>query len=153
MPPASASAPGERPRSPWWWRFLEPRGYHRFDAGKVTQPWLWLLSAAREDGWTGTLAFAAGLRTAFHQLWIYGRFRAHRGAPAFLPWEPSRHLVANVRRLGDWSLAIDTQDVDTLIDFAARRGIELHRPHDFEPWHVQAVRPFVAPPGPGRRDE
>jgi hypothetical protein len=120
----------------------------RFDRGKVTRPWLWLLRTARREGWSGHLAGTrTGLRTYQQQLELWNAFQNGTGAPAFPPWGPSRHLIRNVQARGRWYMAIDTQDVPRLIQIARRHGVRLHRPYSNEPWHVEAVQKFHAPAG------
>jgi hypothetical protein len=120
----------------------------RFDLGRVTKPWLWLLKSARRAGWNGRLAGSrTGLRTYAQQNSLYQAFLNGTGAPAFPPNGPSRHLIRNVKRRGRWAQAIDTQDVGTLIRIARRKGVHLHTPYSNEPWHVEATGYFRQPRG------
>ncbi len=119
---------------------------YRFDLGSVDRAWLWLLRTARRAGWSGHLAGSrTGLRTYAQQAALYQLFLEGRGAPAFPPWGPSRHMIHNVMRLGTWAQAVDTQDVGTLISIARRHGIHLHTPYASEPWHVESTTHFSAP--------
>jgi hypothetical protein len=121
---------------------------YRFDLGRVTRPWLWLLRSARKAGWKGRLAGSmTGLRTYNQQAYLWNLYQSGRGAPAFPPWGPSRHLIRNVQRLGRWAQAVDTQDVSRLVRIARRKGVRLRVPYSNEPWHVEAVRRFHAPSG------
>lgn len=121
---------------------------YRFDQGRVTRPWLWLLRRARSRGWDGSLyGPRTGLRTYRQQLALWNAYQNGVGAPAFPPWGPSRHLIRNVRRHGKWYQAVDTNDVGELIAIARNLGVSLHTPYGNEPWHVEARRPFTAPRG------
>ncbi len=121
---------------------------YRFDFGSVTRPWLWLLRAARRRGWRGSLyGERTGLRTYQQQLQLWNDYQAGRGAPAFPPWGPSRHLIRNVARVGRWYQAVDTSYVPDLIRIARGLGVSLHLPYSGEPWHVEATRSFSAPRG------
>jgi hypothetical protein len=120
----------------------------RYDLGRVSRPWLWLLRTARRHGWTGRLlGTRTGLRTYQEQLQLWNAYQNGTGSPAFPPWGPSRHLIRNVREHGRWYQAIDTQDVSRLIQIARNHGVRLHRPYSNEPWHVEAVEKFTAPSG------
>ncbi|AKF08304.1 hypothetical protein [Sandaracinus amylolyticus] len=121
---------------------------YRFDLGRVGRSWLWLLRTARRRGWSGSLyGSRTGLRTYAQQASLWNLYQSGRGAPAFPPWGPSRHLVRNVRRVGTWYQAVDTNDVPRLIRIARGLGVSLHRPYSREPWHVEARRSFGPPRG------
>jgi hypothetical protein len=118
----------------------------RFDQGRVTRAWLWLLRKARRRGWRGSLyGPRTGLRTYRQQQQLWNAYQNGTGAPAFAPWGPSRHMIRNVRRRGKWYQAVDTNDVGRLIHIARRLGVRLHTPYAGEPWHVEARRRFNAP--------
>jgi len=124
------------------------RGFarYRFDAGVVSRSWHWLLRSARNRGWRGTLyGPRTGLRTYAQQSALWNAYQSGRGAPAFPPWGPSRHLIRNVSRVGRWYQAVDTNDVGTLIRIARGLGVSLHVPYSGEPWHVEATRRFSPP--------
>lgn len=126
------------------------RGFarYRFDAGMVSRSWHWLLRSARNRGWRGTLyGPRTGLRTYAQQAALWNAYQSGRGAPAFPPWGPSRHLIRNVGRVGRWYQAVDTNDVGTLIRVARGLGVSLHVPYAGEPWHVEARRRFSPPRG------
>lgn len=121
---------------------------YRFDLGRVGRSWLWLLRGARRRGWGGTLyGPRTGLRTYAQQASLWNAYQQGRGAPAFPPWGPSRHLVRNVQRRGTWYQAVDTNDVGGLIRAGRRMGVSLHTPYSREPWHVEARRSFGPPRG------
>lgn len=122
---------------------------YSFDAGKVGRSWLWLLRACRARGWHGHLAGPrTGLRTYAQQLSLWNAYQNGTGAPAFPPWGPSRHLIRNVRSVGTWYQAVDTDDVSNLIRIARNLGVSLHTPYlPREPWHVEAVHAFGPPHG------
>lgn len=121
---------------------------YRFDAGVVSRSWHWLLRSARNRGWRGTLyGPRTGLRTYAQQAALWNAYQSGRGAPAFPPWGPSRHLIRNVGRVGRWYQAVDTNDVGTLIRIARGLGVSLHVPYAGEPWHVEARRRFSPPRG------
>ena len=120
---------------------------HGFDSAQVTFEWLWLLTEARKHGWKGTLGGpATGLRTYEQQKRLFSLFMTGRGAPAFSPDGPSRHMIRNVKRRGGWSQAVDATDPVGLIAAASKLGVRLHRPYlPREPWHVEAATKFKAP--------
>ena len=119
---------------------------YKFGEATVPRSWLWLLRKARHRGWNGWVnGPRGGLRTYAQQASLYALYKAGRGAPAFPPWGPSRHLVRNVKKKGGWYAAMDVSDPEGLIDAAAKLGVRLHRPYPHEPWHVEAVKPFYAP--------
>ncbi len=121
---------------------------YRFDLGRVGRSWLWMLRGARRRGWTGSLyGSRTGLRTYAQQASLWNLYQSGRGAPAFPPWGPSRHLVRNVQRRGTWYQAVDTNDVPRLIRVARNMGVSLHTPYGNEPWHVEARRSFGPPRG------
>jgi hypothetical protein len=121
---------------------------YRFDLGYVGRAFLWMLRTARRRGWGGTLyGPRTGLRTYAQQASLWNAYQNGTGAPAFPPWGPSRHLIRNVRRVGTWYQAIDTNDVGDLIRIARGMGVSLHTPYSREPWHVEARRAFGAPRG------
>lgn len=121
---------------------------YRYDLGRVGRSWLYLLRTARSRGWRGTLyGPRTGLRTYAQQASLWNAYQNGTGAPAFPPWGPSRHLVRNVRRVGTWYQACDTNDVPNLIRIARNMGVSLHTPYGNEPWHVEARRSFGPPRG------
>lgn len=123
------------------------RQRHHFGSGTVNFTWLWLLESARRHGWKGALnGPSTGLRTYNQQAKLYNLFITGKGAPAFPPNGPSRHLEKNVKRLGQWSQAVDVSDPEGLIRAARKFGVRLHRPYlPQEPWHVEAAHKFHAP--------
>jgi hypothetical protein len=113
------------------------------DGARVTEPWLWLLSEARENGWRGMLKGSiSGLRSHDEQEHLYHLYLEGKGAPAFAPDGPSRHLEGNVSYLGDWAQAVDVTHARELIYVAGQLGVALHRPYPHEPWHVESKGPF-----------
>lgn len=118
--------------------------YYRFDNGaKVNGLWYVLLKRARRHGWNGKLTGPrSGARTYAMQLSLWLLYKAGRGAPAFPPNGPSRHLRRNIGRGKRWKQAVDVSDAPGLIKAAAELGVKLHRPYPHEPWHVEAVKPF-----------
>jgi hypothetical protein len=124
--------------------------FYEFDSAKVTAPWLWILSAARAEGWKGKLnSSMKGLRTHEMQKKLWKRYRAGRGVPAFDPdgenAHKARHLIDNMVAGNEWNMAIDTTDVRRLIDIAKSYGVELYIPYSKELWHVEARKPFNYP--------
>ena len=141
-----------RPRRAHWTRALTRarrelrRRRHRFDHATVTWDWLWVLTECRRRGWRGGVnGRRGGLRTFAMQASLYALFLAGKGAPAFHPRGPSRHLIRNVKKRGGWSQAVDCTDPEGLIRQARELGVTLHRPYPHEPWHVEAKRRFRAP--------
>lgn len=121
---------------------------YSFGQAKVNRSWYWLLMGARRRGWVGSInGPRGGLRTYLQQAQLYALYRSGRGAPAFPPNGPSRHLIRNVKKMGQWSAAVDVSDPVGLINAAAKMGVRLHRPYPHEPWHIEAAKPFSAPKG------
>lgn len=126
-------------------RDVRRKGRYRFDQARVTFAWLWLLTECRRRGWKGGInGQRGGLRTYAMQAALYALFLSGRGAPAFPPNGPSRHLIRNVGVDG-WKQAVDGSEIDELIRIAGELGVRLHRPYAHEPWHVEALEPFDAP--------
>lgn len=122
---------------------IKPWRYYRFDGAKVNGLWYLLLKNARKNGWDGRLnGPRSGARTRIIQAALYALYLAGRGAPAFHPNGPSRHLRKNIGKGKRWRQAVDVSDADGLIAAAAKDGVKLHRPYPHEPWHVEAVEPF-----------
>ncbi len=121
----------------------------------MTRPWAELLHQARQKGWRGSLnGSISGLRTHRDQKELYQRFLEGTGAPAFHPGGPSRHMIKNVRSVGQWAQAVDVSRPEELIAKAKSLGVDLHQPYADEPWHIEARTPFIlyrpgqAPPPP-----
>lgn len=131
-----------------WLDKLRRSRYYRFGQGRVTYDWLWLLTVCKAGSWDGTLGGRrTGLRSYAMQLSLWLLYKAGRGAPAYPPWADGRHMIRTVKKHGGWYQAVDTSDVDDLIDEAAKHGVKLRRPYSYEPWHVEAIEPFRAPEG------
>lgn len=119
---------------------------YSFGEAKVSRSWLWLLTEARKAGWRGWVnGPRGGLRTYLQQAQLFALYRSGKGAPAFPPNGPSRHLIRNVKKKGGWYQAVDVSDPQGLIAAAKKKGVELHRPYPHEPWHIEAKKPFYAP--------
>jgi hypothetical protein len=119
---------------------------YKFGQASVNRTWYWLLHGARRRGWQGYInGPRGGLRTYLQQAQLYALYRSGRGAPAFPPNGPSRHLIRNVKKKGQWSMAVDVTGAEQLIRIAENMGVRLHRPYPHEPWHVEAVKPFRCP--------
>jgi hypothetical protein len=119
---------------------------YKFGQASVNRTWYWLLHGARKRGWQGYVnGPRGGLRTYLQQAQLYALYRAGRGAPAFPPNGPSRHLIRNVKKKGQWSMAVDVTGAEQLIRLAENMGVQLHRPYPHEPWHVEASKPFRCP--------
>ncbi|HXH97814.1 MAG TPA: peptidoglycan-binding domain-containing protein [Gaiellaceae bacterium] len=117
--------------------------YKRFDQASVAEPWHELLFNCRGAGWGGGVnGRRGGARTYAMQLALWQLWRQGRGAPAFAPNGPSRHLRRNIDRLGGWAQAVDVTRPEDLIRLARGFGADLHQPYPTEPWHVEARRPF-----------
>lgn len=130
--PASALAPK-----------IEKRDVQVFKGAAVTPEWQELLLRAREEGWKGSLnGPSSGVRTYKQQQRLWRKFQRGKGAPAFPPKGPSRHLESNVRSSGSWSQAVDVSRPASLIKTARKFGVELHQPYPSEPWHIEAAKPF-----------
>ena len=117
---------------------------YQFDEAVVRGSWSMLLTACRMTGkWNGELwGRLTGLRRYMQQLKLWLLYKAGRGAPAFPPWGPGRHLVKNCRGENHWRMACDPSDAKGLIRAAAELGVKLHTPYSYESWHVEAVKKF-----------
>lgn len=110
----------------------------------LTRPWAELLHQAHMRGWKGSLnGSISGLRTYRDQLRLYRDFLRGEGAPAFHPDGPSRHVITNVRRQGQWYQAVDVSRPRELIRAAKKSGVDLYQPYADEPWHIEAQTPFI----------
>lgn len=119
--------------------------YYRFNQAKVNGLWYVLLRRCQKKGWKGTVnGTRGGARTYAMQAYLFMLFKTGRGAPAFAPNGPSRHLRRNIGRGKRWKQAVDVSDPQGLIKAAARLNppVRLHTPYPHEPWHVEAVEPF-----------
>lgn len=116
----------------------------RFDSARVSYAWASLLAAARYRGmWDGKVnGPLSGVRTYAEQAKLWHEFLAGRGAPAFAPDGPSRHMKANYAPLGPWAHAVDVSRPRQLIAAAKRLGVNLWQPYAGEPWHVEAAEHF-----------
>lgn len=112
----------------------------------LTPAWTELLLRARKNGWQGkTNGTLSGLRTGKGQKRLWKCFRAGRCPPAFHPQGPSRHIVRNVRRWGQWSQAVDVSRPGQLVSVARELGVPLRQPYLDEPWHVEALAVWTLP--------
>lgn len=111
---------------------------------RLTRAWAELIHRAHELGWKGSLkGSVSGLRTYSEQRELYLAFLRGEGAPAFHPSGPSRHMIKNVRRNGQWYAAVDVTRPEELIRIARRAGVDLVQPYADEPWHIEALTPFI----------
>jgi len=119
--------------------------YKRFDDSTVAELWFELLTACRHAGWRGGVnGRRGGSRTYAMQFALYQLWRSGRGAPAFAPNGPSRHMRRNIGRIGPWAQAVDVTFPEDLIRIARTFGVELHQPYlPREPWHVEARQVFA----------
>lgn len=114
----------------------------------VTPAWKMLLERSRKAGWRGkTNGPLSGVRRHGQQKYLYDLWIRGRGAPAFPPSGPSRHLLRNIRRWGQWSQAVDVSRPRELVRAARSLGVELYAPYDPEPWHIEARYAFSLPAG------
>ncbi len=139
-PPVSAAAPAPA-------GLAMPGRLYRFDGALVSRPWLWLLSQARASGWPGHVKGpASGLRTYAQQDALFHLYLAGKGAPAFDPDGPSRHMITNLGPGRWWMQAADITAPERFIAAAARLHVAIVRPYlPREPWHVEAARAFGPP--------
>src|SRR5437870_4571724 len=108
--------------------------YKRFDQATVTALWYELLTLCRKHGWRGSVdGRRGGSRTYAMQLALYQLWRRGRGAPAFSPSGPSRHMRRNIEKVGAWYQAVDVQQPTELIQVARRFGVVLNQPYAHEP--------------------
>jgi cell wall-associated NlpC family hydrolase len=120
--------------------------YKPIDRSTVSEPWFELLTRARRRGWAGSVnGTRGGSRTYAMQLALWTLWRAGRGAAAFHPSGPSRHMRRNIDKLGAWAQAVDVKYPEQLVSVGRKLGVELQRPYPKEPWHVEARRAFVLP--------
>jgi len=128
------------------WRAAQRRArssYVRWGPAKVTREFAWVLDSARRRGWQGSLnGPRAGARTYAMQAALYALYRAGRGAPAFPPNGPSRHLRGNLTQGRGWMQAVDVSDPQGLLRHAP---VVLRVPFPYEPWHVEAAGHFRVP--------
>lgn len=124
------------------------------EAGKLTRSWAALIFAAQMNGWSGSLnGPISGVRTYGEQKDLHKKFVLGLGPPAFHPDGPSKHILKNINREGQWSQAVDVSRPGELIRVARTLGVDLYRPYDDEPWHIEAKRPFALSgffPGTGK---
>ena len=114
----------------------------------VTPAWKLLLQRSRKAGWRGkTNGPLSGIRGRVEQKQLYDLWLSGRGAPAFPPSGPSRHLRRNIRFWGQWSQAVDVSRPRELVRAARSLGVELHAPYPPEPWHIEARYAFALPGG------
>jgi hypothetical protein len=112
----------------------------------MTPAWKELLHRARQAGWRGSAnGSRSGIRSHGQQKRFYSLWREGKGAPAFPPSGPSRHLRRNIRYWGQWSQAVDISRPKELIRVARKLGVQLHAPYDPEPWHIEARYAFSLP--------
>lgn len=112
----------------------------------VTPVWKELLERSKKAGWKGkTNGPRSGIRSYAQQERFYRLWRKGRGAPAFPPNGPSRHLGRNIARWGQWSQAVDVSRPKELIRIAGSLGAPLYAPYPPEPWHIQARHVFSLP--------
>jgi hypothetical protein len=111
---------------------LTRAGVKRFDGAAVTPLFRVLLTKCRAMGWRG-------------------RITGSRGGLRLRDREPgSRHARSIVKKLGQWSQAVDVTDPEGLIRAAASLDVTLRQTHlPSEPSHVEAAGPFVLVPRKG----
>jgi hypothetical protein len=112
-------------------------------AGTLTRSWSALIFAAQMSGWQGSLnGDISGVRTYKEQKELHRDFLRGVSPAAFHPDGPSRHILKNINKKGQWSQAVDVSRPRELIRVAADFGVELYQPYKDEPWHIEARKPF-----------